>query len=574
MFRLFRRSSKDLGGTSSEGAATPPALAVSSSTSMKDAEPDADQEPDAVAMHSHPSSPGHEGITDERSEFAELSRLTEVSVEESTSEPLSLHGRSLHQRQGDASFCTSAAGPAVPLSVACPPMLKGRASSKLSVSSLVNMLSGSMSSLFTPRSPRGGQSGASAGGVEGGGGEGGSEVGAGEGGGKGGGVGGGWEGGDGNGDGASGGGKVDSESGGGGGGGGGGGVIHGVGVGEGGSAADMPLVAEDEGAFLGAKRPRTPPWEYSCEIEEMVEIADQYGSDAPLEHMIDLHQLEMIVREQAAAAGDLEEEMVSPGQVALRELAEMLDQADLHRIGATFGMIASPFSLPPPPMAGGEGLPSALRTSEDQGHLHASHLQAMPVHLPGGSIGSCSTASSSGNSGGNSSGRVGGGGGGGGAGATDGRVRNTMGRKEWSAEEDQAIMEGVALHGQKWRVIAQLFPGRTDDAVRNRWKRLSAEMAEGLTEVLTEGLDGSAAVEPRAAAGAAAKGEAKQAANKERLAWSRAEDAKIVECVQSFGLKWSRIAEQLPGRTVHAIRNRFHRLQILQAEQAALAAAS
>ena len=74
--------------------------------------------------------------------------------------------------------------------------------------------------------------------------------------------------------------------------------------------------------------------------------------------------------------------------------------------------------------------------------------------------------------------------------------------------------------------------------------------------------------------GAAAKAEAKQAANKERVAWSRAEDAKIVECVQSFGLKWSRIAEQLPGRTVHAIRNRFHRLQTLQAEQAALAAAS
>ena len=32
--------------------------------------------------------------------------------------------------------------------------------------------------------------------------------------------------------------------------------------------------------------------------------------------------------------------------------------------------------------------------------------------------------------------------------------------------------------------------------------------------------------------------------------------------------------DTLPGRTVHAIRNRFHRLQTLQAEQAALAAAS
>ena len=313
-----------------------------------------------------------------------------------------------------------------------------------------------MSSLFTPRSPRGGQSGASAGGVEGGGGEGGSEVGAGEGGGKGGGEGGGWEGGDGNGDGASGGGKVDSESGGGGGGG--GGVIHGVGVGEGGSAADMPLVAEDEGAFLGAKRPRTPPWEYSCEIEEMVEIADQYGSDAPLEHMIDLHQLEMIVREQAAAAGDLEEEMVSPGQVALCELAEMLDPADLHRIGATFGMIASPFSLPPPPMAGGEGLPSASRTSEDQGHLLASHLHAsamMPVHVPGGNIGSCSTASSSGNSSGNSSGRVGGGG----RARAGGHQRRRRGARRALAGNFGAGGERRAARGSRFTAVARVSRG-------------------------------------------------------------------------------------------------------------------
>ena len=59
-----------------------------------------------------------------------------------------------------------------------------------------------------------------------------------------------------------------------------------------------------------------------------------------------------------------------------------------------------------------------------------------------------------------------------------------------------------------------------------------------------------------------------------RLAWTKAEDARIVQSVQHFGLKWGKISELLPGRTAHAIRNRFHRLQQLQAEQAAVAASA
>ena len=41
--------------------------------------------------------------------------------------------------------------------------------------------------------------------------------------------------------------------------------------------------------------------------------------------------------------------------------------------------------------------------------------------------------------------------------------------------------------------------------------------------------------------------------------------------MQAYGLKWGRISQNLPGRTAHAIRNRFHRLQQLQQEQAAAA---
>ena len=49
----------------------------------------------------------------------------------------------------------------------------------------------------------------------------------------------------------------------------------------------------------------------------------------------------------------------------------------------------------------------------------------------------------------------------------------------------------------------------------------------------------------------------------ERVSWSRMEDDTIVRSVTELGHKWSKIAARLPGRTDHAIRNRFSRLQSL-----------
>jgi hypothetical protein len=47
-----------------------------------------------------------------------------------------------------------------------------------------------------------------------------------------------------------------------------------------------------------------------------------------------------------------------------------------------------------------------------------------------------------------------------------------MTRKPWLAAEDETILESVQSMGARWRVIAQMLPGRSDDAVRNRWNRL------------------------------------------------------------------------------------------------------
>lgn len=162
-------------------------------------------------------------------------------------------------------------------------------------------------------------------------------------------------------------------------------------------------------------------------------------------------------------------------------------------------------------------------------------------------------------------------------------------------QEDGVIRQAVLENGCRWRKIAALLPGRSDDAVRNRWNRLK-EMGIGSTPP-----PGAPSTNSAAATGAATigshEGEAvstgglrptsnvvtcahggssaacstlaaeKQAAGErekpERISWSRAEDETILRGVSELGHKWNKITERLPGRTDHAIRNRFHRLQTL-----------
>ena len=50
--------------------------------------------------------------------------------------------------------------------------------------------------------------------------------------------------------------------------------------------------------------------------------------------------------------------------------------------------------------------------------------------------------------------------------------RDPTNRTPWTPEEDIAIHRGVNELGLRWRQIAARLPGRSDDAVRNRWNRL------------------------------------------------------------------------------------------------------
>jgi hypothetical protein len=163
--------------------------------------------------------------------------------------------------------------------------------------------------------------------------------------------------------------------------------------------------------------------------------------------------------------------------------------------------------------------------------------------------------------------------------------RNGAERKEWSPEEDEVIRQSVHAHGCRWRRIALQLPGRSDDAVRNRWTRLTethvssfgAHMVRG-AGVGDQGVSKTVAAEIIDTVEGATKGDAlcwsapttastrrsQDGKEKpERVSWTKAEDDAILCSVREMGHKWNKIAERLPGRTDHAIRNRFHRLQTL-----------
>ena len=45
-------------------------------------------------------------------------------------------------------------------------------------------------------------------------------------------------------------------------------------------------------------------------------------------------------------------------------------------------------------------------------------------------------------------------------------------KQGWTRQEDETILRTVQTTGMKWSAIAAVLPGRTDDAVRNRYLRL------------------------------------------------------------------------------------------------------
>lgn len=100
----------------------------------------------------------------------------------------------------------------------------------------------------------------------------------------------------------------------------------------------------------------------------------------------------------------------------------------------------------------------------------------------------------------------------------------TKGR--WTIEEDRALIQLVQTNtggSTKWSDLAKRIPGRTSKQCRERWfSHLDPNLKHG--------------------------------------PFSPEEDQVILEQHELLGRKWSKIAQQLPGRTIDAVRIRFRSL--------------
>jgi len=142
----------------------------------------------------------------------------------------------------------------------------------------------------------------------------------------------------------------------------------------------------------------------------------------------------------------------------------------------------------------------------------------------------------------------------------------------WTEEEDAIVQAAVRTLGTQWQLVANRLPGRTADAVRNRWHRLAKrnpagqqaaeEAAEGCKPLLVPERSRSfhgdlASTEPTCPADVTA---VVLGSDHGRSRWSESEDRTIEEGVRMHGCRWRQIAAMLPGRSDSSIRNRWQRL--------------
>ena len=128
-------------------------------------------------------------------------------------------------------------------------------------------------------------------------------------------------------------------------------------------------------------------------------------------------------------------------------------------------------------------------------------------------------------------------------------------KQGWTKKEDEIILRTVREVGTKWSRIARELPGRSDDAVRNRYIRIQRKPTT-TTTAETETMEGDEGGAPKDVV-----------TSKRGDMWTASEDEAVLKGVNEHGLKWQVISESLQGRSINAVRNRYLRLAPQQQQQ-------
>jgi len=94
----------------------------------------------------------------------------------------------------------------------------------------------------------------------------------------------------------------------------------------------------------------------------------------------------------------------------------------------------------------------------------------------------------------------------------------SINRGPWTPAEDDLLLKLQAEKGNKWAELSTHLPGRTENAVKTRYKSLMRARARE---------------------------------------WTPAEDAKLIQARQELGRRWSAIAQLLQGRSKNAVKTRW-----------------